>query len=306
MFSDDIIFNRGNEMAEQSIAIVLTCHNRKEKTKRCLETIINSSTRSVEYKYKIFICDDGSDDGTREMIMSFMREMDIELIEGNGDLFWARGMAKAIEMAEKFNPDFYLMINDDVDFYPQMIEIMLRNYQKHDDTYCAIVGCTQSSDKSDCSYGGFGWDSNGLIIQKNYRRLLPMDSGILCKWANWNCFLLPKQLYQAVGKIDSYYEHSFADYDYSNRIIRNGYRMFVADEYIGTCDRNPKENTYLDNTLPINKRLKLLHKRTARPPKSCWYYARKFYGPFSIVKFLEPYFYILVTSTPIFKKLRRA
>ena len=294
-------------MCNYELAVVFTCHNRKEKTKKCLDSLYSCFDKEKTNKKSIvIICDDGSDDGTEEMILSYKDKMNIDLIVGDGDLFWARGMAKAMETAEKNDPAFYLMINDDVEFYSDMVGIMMKNYAKHNETMCAIVGCTQNRNKTECSYGGFGWDSKGLIIQKNYRRLLPENFNEICKWANWNCFLIPRELYAKIGKIDDYYEHSFADYDYSNRIIKNGYSMYVADEYVGICDRNPKEGTYLDNSISLVQRFKLLHKRTARPAKSCWYYAKKFYGVFAIKAFLEPYVYILVTSSPIYKWIRRA
>ena len=278
----------------------------KNKTLACLESIRKGlETLGKEYCVSIFVCDDGSTDGTREALANYSG-LSISIIDGDGNLFWAKGMAKALAVAEKVNPDFYLLVNDDVVFFPNMLSIMLESYSERRDRMCAIVGCTLNNEKTCCSYGGFCWDNKSILLKKNYRRVLPTDSKRDCKWANWNCFLLTKELYYAVGKIDDFYEHSFADYDYSNRIIRKGFHMVVANQYIGTCNRNPIAGTYLDKTLPFKKRCSLIHKRTARPYRSSWHYAKKFYGIFAPLYFLQPYFYVTVTSSCLFKSLKNS
>ena len=289
----------------KKIAIIFTCHNRKEKTLVCLSSIkANLSTLDPDYHVSVFICDDGSTDGTREALVAY-RELPISIIDGDGNLFWAKGMAKAMIVAETSNPDFYLFINDDVLFSPNMLSIMLKTFFDNKDRLSAVVGCTQYHDCELCSYGGYDWDNNGFLFKNNFRRVQPDDDIRECKLANWNCFLLPKELYSIIGKIDDYYEHSFADYDYSNRIIRAGYHMVITDKYIGRCDRNTIKGTFLDNSLSLKTRFFLIHKRTARPPRSSWHYATKFYGLFAPLFFLQPYFYVLITSLPVFKNLRK-
>lgn len=285
----------------KTIATVFTCHNRVKKTYKCLKSL-SESIKDIadDYRVIVYVCDDGSTDGTVEMLRSFS-SLDIRIASGTGNLFWAKGMRKAIDVAERDNPDYYLFINDDVEFYHDFIRILLNNYEKN---RCAIVGCTLDDKEQECSYGGFTWDNKSLYFRKNYRRVKPESADRSCKWANWNCILLPAGLYNRVGKIDDYYEHGFADYDYSNRIIKSGERMIVADKYVGICNRNKKEGTYLDNSLPIKERFRLMHKKTGRPPKSCWHYASKFFGITAPLVFIEPYLYVLVTSSPMFKLIR--
>ncbi|WP_297700826.1 glycosyltransferase family 2 protein [uncultured Fibrobacter sp.] len=284
----------------KKISIVFTCHNRVEKTKNCLETISKAvSLCSDLYDVSLYVCDDGSDDGTREMLQSFS-SIPCKIACGNGNLFWARGMALAMQIAEKDAADYYLFINDDVSFYPDFLTTILKDVKEN----CAVVGCTLDTEEKICSYGGFTWE--GCINKrKNYRRVTPESLNRNCKWANWNCFLLPQKMYGKIGKIDDYYEHSFADYDYSNRIVNAGFEMVVADKYIGVCNRNSREGTYLDLKLSIAKRFRLLHKRTGCPPKSSWHYAKKFFGIYAPFVFLKPYAYIVVTSFPLYKWKKR-
>ncbi len=62
------------------------------------------------------IVNDGSTDGTDEMLAAMPYEID--LINGDGGLFWNRGMYEAIEHAKKAHPDYeyYMLMNDDTKF----------------------------------------------------------------------------------------------------------------------------------------------------------------------------------------------
>ena len=47
------------------IAVLLTCHNRKEKTVACLTELYNC-TIPANYAFEVFLVDDGSTDGTAQ------------------------------------------------------------------------------------------------------------------------------------------------------------------------------------------------------------------------------------------------
>lgn len=277
------------------IAIVMTCHNRKIKTKNCVTKLIQASHTSSQRCCitRLFICDDMSTDGTAETLKEY--EDCVEIIHGSGDLFWARGMARAMTEAEKWNPDYYLMVNDDVDFFDNVFDIMLDSYNDvSDQGLCAVVGSTKDARDGSYTYGGRIW--SGPRIHEYSEMVKPNGVCQECNQANWNCFLLPQELYNKIGKIDAAYEHSLADFDYSNRIVRSKYKIYVATEYIGCCSRNSASGTWWDNSLPLIKRLRLMNKRTANPPKSNWHYARKFYGFLAGYKFIQPYLYVIKTS----------
>ncbi|NJK90794.1 MAG: glycosyltransferase [Blastochloris sp.] len=76
------------------VAVVMTCHNRREKTRKCLESIL--SQRGVDgIRLELFMTDDGSTDGTGEAVLAVWSGATI--LKGNGNLFWNQGMRKAWE-----------------------------------------------------------------------------------------------------------------------------------------------------------------------------------------------------------------
>ena len=219
------------------IIIVMTCHNRMAKTRLCIKNLSESAKRLRDVDTRIVACNDGSTDETQSVLEQC--GLPIDIVMGHGNLYWAKGMALAMKRAEQFDPDFYLLVNDDVIFFESAISTMMNSFLKCGSTKTAIVGATKD-DNEKYSYGGVTWDSNGLLIKRNYHQVLPSDLCPECKLANWNCILIPRALYRIVGQIDDFYEHGFADYDYSNRIVLSKCKMKIAFDYVWICDRKGK------------------------------------------------------------------
>lgn len=276
-----------------NIAVVSTFHNRKEKTLACLKSIYSQESISDSVKIEVYFCDDGSTDGTSECIRHDFPE--VTIVPGTGNLFWARGMARAFGKAVEKEHDFYLMVNDDVEFYPDMLLTMLRSYKQTQAKakLVAVVGSTED-EKGNWTYGGQYW--NRKLLHERYDPVLPGEPCQECNMTNWNCFLIPQKMVQEIGLIDDYYEHAKADNDYSNRIIRSGNKIFVANKYIGKCNRNSLRGTWRDTALPLKKRLELVKKPNGLPIKSEVYYCKKFHGHLWWLWVLKRYVWIYISA----------
>lgn len=270
--------------------VIMTCYNRAEKTRRCIENLLLSARNSqFEVQLHFFVCNDGSTDTTSNVLNSFGAS--VKEIQGTGNLFWARGMATALEEAKKTEKDFYLMVNDDVEFDMAVIDILFSIYLRFMEQRPVIVGSTKDDRDGEFTYGGYIW--NGKALSKRIEPVKPDSSDLYCNTANWNCIMIPEEVFRDVGDIDTHYEHSFADFDYSNRLISAGHRMYVADQYVGFCRRNEDTGTWRDKSLSIKNRVQLLHRPNGFPPKSSWRYARKYYGVAAPIVFIKPYLSIL-------------
>ena len=100
---------------KSKIAVILTCHNRKEKTLTCLRQLYSVSCMIEEIEMKVFLTDDASTDGTSDAIRQNFPENDICILQGSGVMYWAGGMRFAWKEAlkERERWDFYLLLNDD-------------------------------------------------------------------------------------------------------------------------------------------------------------------------------------------------
>ena len=124
-------------IAEMKIAVLMTCHNRKETTLRCLESLALEKRVGVgQWKIDVFLVDDGSTDGTREEVGELSWSGRIHLIEGDGTLFWAKGMELAwktclqhevekVGGGGQWRYDGFLWLNDDVELATDALEKLI-------------------------------------------------------------------------------------------------------------------------------------------------------------------------------------
>lgn len=277
-----------------SVNIVFTFHNRKEKTMRCLESIKQQRDYN-NYKINFFACDDGSDDGTALSLKKMCPN--ITIVEGDGTLYWAKGMSKAMIEAKKSPCDYYLMINDDVVFYDSMFTTMFSAVDKINSEIFAITGACCDEITKEYSYGGVNILPNH-ILDKTVQ-VLPNDPLNECDRANWNCFLIPSKVYQLVGDIDDYYAHSMADFDYSYRLKKMGGHIYVSHMYVGECCRNSINGTASDTSLGLLERIHILNSPRGIPFKSSFHYAWKISKKWAFIRAIFPY--LCVVKSAIFK-----
>lgn len=97
------------------IGIIIPIFNGIDLTKKCLENLdkqINSA-KQTNIKHEIVIIDDGSTDGSADWISS--NYPNIEVLKGNGNLWWSGGVNKGAKYAiETLRVDYILLWNNDI------------------------------------------------------------------------------------------------------------------------------------------------------------------------------------------------
>lgn len=248
------------------VAIMVACYNRKEVSKRCLDSLVPQLSTLTDKQFDIYVYDDGSIDGTYEMIKK--EYPSIQVIRGEGGAYWCKSMHCLMELTVKKNYDFYMMINDDVRFYNNAIEKMFHAYYMANKK-CGIVGAFQSAASKEFTYGG----------RDRYESELKPNGHIQqCIWANWNCFMIDAEVIKKIGIIDGRYQHAWGDWEYSYRMIKNDIPLYETEYYIGECERNSIQNTYRDKTLSRGMRIKNLFSPKGVPIASCMRYYIKIKG----------------------------
>lgn len=239
-----------------TIAILLTCHNRREKTIGCLRSL-NECTIPENHSLHIFLVDDGSSDGTSEAVKSEFPE--VNLIKGNGQLYWNRGMHLAWDTAAKADHfDFFLWLNDDVLLFNDAI-IGLLDAAK--DKNAIICGTMRSKNQPVATYGGR--NLNGQLITPN-------GAPQICNAINGNLVLVPKNVYRVIGNLDPLFPHTMGDFDYGFRAKKKGISCYIASDYSGYCEKNALPPQWCLPEVPFSKRLKVLYSPLGNSHP--WYY----------------------------------
>lgn len=204
-----------------NVAVLITSHNRKNFTLSCLESIYLQ-----EISCDIFLVDDGSTDGTEIEVRENYPQVNI--IKGDGNLFWNRGMHLAWTVAEENDFDYYLWLNDDTILMSSGIQEMLDLSNKYEDQ-AIICGTTQGIDTLDFTYGG---------RDKNYFPLFPDGKEKDVYYMNGNVVLVPKAVYKKVGILDPFFHHDIGDFDYGLRARKKGVKILSSRNYVGFCECN--------------------------------------------------------------------
>ena len=250
----------------KSIAALLTVFNRKQTTLRSLDNLFKQFIPQ-DYSLEVYLTNDGCTDGTPEAVREQFPQ--VNMIEGDGNLFWNRGMWTAWDTAAKAKEyEFYLWLNDDTFLYDGAILTLLKTSQKYENK-AIIVGATESLDKTHTTYGG-------SLPSEGIPKVNGADSK--CVTFNGNIVLIPKFVYNEIGNVDYFYHHSGGDTDYGFTATKRGIAIYQVGRHLGACEEHPTLSIWCNPEVPLQKRWRALHRPNGQPPKEIFHLESKFYG----------------------------
>lgn len=250
----------------KTIAVLLTVHNRREKTLHALRRLYAVPLPS-DYRLRVFLTDDGCTDGTAEAVREQFPE--VEILQGDGTLFWNCGMRLAWEAAARENPDFYLWLNDDTFLFDRALEVLLRTSAEESHQAIVLGSTCDTATEQQITYGGKA--ENGAYVL-DAARAMP------CRYMNGNIVLIPRAVFEKVGYNDAHYRHAMGDYDYGLMAHRKGVRVLVAPGFLGACDLHATVATWKNSEKPLRERWQAMWRPTGANPIEYFYYRRKHFG----------------------------
>ena len=243
------------------IAAILTCHNRKNKTIACLNSLF-----SICPDIQVYLTDDGCTDGTPEAVRE-LYPLSVHIVNGNGNLYWSRGMYTAWKEAIKGNYDYYLWLNDDIELYPFFLKELFE-CNSIGGGNCIISGLIENFEHNRILYGGTGFDG-----KLNQTSEIPQ----LVSHMNGNVVLVPASVVAKIGIIDPVLHHDLGDVDYGLTAIENNIKVYttripIASGYPNGICRVRKWNSSL------LKRFQKLNHPLGSPLKTNFYFRKKHFG----------------------------
>jgi GT2 family glycosyltransferase len=184
-------------MAKIQIAVLMTCHNRRESVLVCLDALKNQRTID-DAGLQVYLVDAGSTDGTACAVRE--RFPDVNLIPRNDSLFWCGGMRAAFDEAAKEDYDHYLWLNDDTTLEDQAVRSLLdtsRQVRAWEGRDCIIIGSTCDPQTGQHTYGGAVRSSRYRPIK--FSPVIPSSKPQRCDTMNGNCVLLPREVVSLIG-----------------------------------------------------------------------------------------------------------
>lgn len=254
----------------RNIAVLITCHNRKAKTVACL-TALYQCTLPENFTFEVYLVDDGSSDGTAQVVKDNFPA--VRIIQGNGKLYWNRGMRLAWETAaDTKDYDFYLWLNDDTIFEDYSLNELIRtSFLYFHETI--VVGSTSSHvQRENITYGG---------RNKTGKLIIPGNSPLPCRYFNGNIVLVPNKVFQKTGFIDDKFYHALGDFDYGLRAAKLGVKAYVAPGVLGYCEAHNQLPIWCNPEKNIKDRLKAFRTPLGHNPEEYFMFEFRHFGIFS-------------------------
>ncbi len=217
------------------IEIVTPVHNRREITLQCLRSC--SRVEKDELDIHIVIVDDGSTDGTGDAIKKEFPN--VEVVQGNGDLWFTEGTNVGVRAALKHKPDYVLMMNDDQVFDSKFLKYMLETAESFPRS---IIGSLLLL-----------WDEPHKLFQvapvwktwkggwQHYDRQTiwtipkkPWEVDLIVG----NCVLVPVQAILEEGLMNSKRYPNFGDVEYTPRLKKKGWKLLIEPRARVFCQPN--------------------------------------------------------------------
>lgn len=265
------------------VGVAIAVHNRIDRTRECLEAMFQSN-----YPH-LFVCvvDDGSNDGTWEMIENDFPQ--IKAVRGDGTLWWSGATNLAIKACLRSGCDYVLLLNQDCIVNPDTISKLAETAQ-------SMPGAVVASVVLDIGYPEKIWWAGSVwgpvkgfpflwFLRHKFKHGEPVDvlPDLPFNTSDFTgrAVLISKQIFESVDLIDAKTFPQYAgDNEFGLRVTNKGYRAVV--------EPHAKSLLYVDETgqnvsgklidMPgqfIKRMFYRKHGEVAR----CWWHLLRRYAP---------------------------
>lgn len=287
------------------IAVILTVHNRLDKTVACLNAVFNQREKYSFFNVDVFLTDDGSTDDTSKILRNRFSAKPLHILSGNGNLYWNGGMINSWKAAiEHGGYDGYLWLNNDTIVLPD-----LWNELEQADEYSRkqfgkggiYVGSTKDPLTGEFTYGGFEFTNQWTLKD---RFLHPNGHFQLCQCAHGNVTYISHDVVEKMGILCEQYLHGGGDHDYTYLAYKAGFPLIVLKDYVGICENDHQQGGYADFlSMSLKQRIKYLYSplgfnlhNTLLLQKRCFPYRYPFVWLMGYLKAFFPKMYFKIYS----------
>lgn len=243
----------------ERVAVLITVHNRKSLTLRCLNSLRETLAPFGEsFALKVFLTDDGCTDGTADAIGAESYPFEVRILRGDGNLFWNGGMINSWKVAlEEGGWDGFIWLNDDTIVLPEFWDDLLKADAYSLETYGKrgiYVGSTKNLETGEYTYGGFVYTDKFILKDK----LLPPDGTFQsCEAGHGNITYVSSQVVDKQGIFCEKYWHGGTDHDYTYLAHKAGFPVLVLPHFSGGCKNDHLGKTRNHILGSLRQRLKV-------------------------------------------------
>ncbi len=264
-------------------AIIILNWNRLSYTKTCIDSLLHIENAF----YKIIVIDNGS---VRDDCSTLHKKYNgtIEVYRLPRNIGFTGGCNFGISRAKKYNPDFYLLLNNDTEVDPQFLSILTQTacLQKRIGIVGPLIYDYYDKKKLIFSGGSINW-----LLGKPYHDTTLFRTNKTVDFVTGCCLLVKKEVVQHIGVLDDRFFAYFEDVSYCLTARSAGYVcVCVPNAKVFHRETGSSSNKAVLNTYLI-ARNRILFVNNYLP----WFYKGYFFF-FNIGKLLVVLFYFTLTQ----------
>ncbi|MFC1945694.1 glycosyltransferase family 2 protein [Chloroflexota bacterium] len=246
---------------QPSVALIIPVYNSREHTREFLE----SAGQLAWENYRVIIVDDGSTDGTGEMLRE--KHPDVILISGDGNLWSSGAINLGIERAVADGFDYALIIDNDIVMHAEFVSRLVAAARDNPRTI-TVPKVYQYYDPQRLESAGYHSRKFGLEMVPTGEG--EIDSGQYDQPRDLPCamtmMLVDTAFFAEIGLFDAKNLPLYgADMDFTMRARRKGFRIIYEPHSILWHKRHTSARQGIPGTATFWGRLKYL---TASPRSS--------------------------------------
>ncbi|MDU8997261.1 MULTISPECIES: glycosyltransferase family 2 protein [Streptomyces] len=275
------------------LAVLMTCHNRREKTLNAISALSRQHGLPPGLDIAVHLVDAGSRDGTVDAVAA--KFPDVDVVRVGDDVFWGGGMRIASRRSGRFTHQLWL--NDDVILDDEALAMLLGTSRGLADR-ALVVGAMRSGDGTATTYSGLRRNRAPRTPRRMWSPLVEPDGTVqpldVC---HGNAVLVPEEVHRRIGNIDRQFPHTMGDFDYGLRARRAGIGVYLAPRHAGVCDRNPPDTGSREPGIGVREALRRQTSVRELPVRPWSTYCLRHLWPWAPLMLLSPYIKTAVRAT---------
>lgn len=213
-----------NHSSQKDVSIIIPVFNRCELTERCLESISRSSNRA---SYEVIIINNGSTDGTTELLASI--EGDFTVIANRNNEGFAAACNRGARMS---NGEYLLFLNNDTEVDDDYLDELLKAAKSKSNSGAIGAKLVYPNGKVQHAGIAFNEDSTPFHIFQGFSSDHPAVTSTRDMAAvTGACMLIKRSNFESVNGFDTTYQNGFEDIDLCMRLAQRG----LTNIYCAEC-----------------------------------------------------------------------
>jgi len=223
------------------ISFVILSWNSCKHLEICLNSIVEMN-KGQDYKYEIFVVDNGSNDGSVELLREYEANhsgiVKPILLDHNTGTTYSRNLA-----LKKCQGDYVVILDSDVRLHDNTMQVLISKIQEHSDVGMVVPKLLYGSGRLQKSTDQFPTLMRKIVrlfllkkIEDKEANLETSLKDIEVDYAISAFWVIPKAVIKEVGLLDENIFYAPEDVDYCLRIWKSGYRILYSPEAVATHD----------------------------------------------------------------------